>query len=71
MQSFLTDLQRATKEHSNMRCYDLGLGLDTFRMVALTSKFRRLDAIAVNAAYLRCVLEKFPQMFCKALRFWC
>ena len=26
-----------------MKCYALGLGLDTFRMVALTQNFRRLD----------------------------
>merc|ERR1719158_773669 len=34
-----------------MKFYGLGLGLDTFRMVALDVNFRRLDAASVTEAY--------------------
>lgn len=34
-----------------MKCYSLGLALDTFRMVALDANFRRLAEPAVAAAY--------------------
>ena len=53
MQSFVSDLSRLTQGHSTMKCYGLGLGLDTFRMVALTEHFRRLDAISLMSAYQR------------------
>ena len=43
LQSYISDLRNLTKEHQRMKCYALGLGLDTFRMVALTQNFRRLD----------------------------
>ena len=34
-----------------MKCYGLGLGLDTYRMVALDANFRRLGEEAVQASY--------------------
>ena len=36
-----------------MKCYALGLGLDTFRMVALTQNFRRLDVGVLMNAFKR------------------
>ena len=45
--------QRVTKNHVAMKCYGLGLGLDTFRMVALDANFRRLEERAVAASYAR------------------
>ncbi len=36
-----------------MKCYALGLGLDTFRMVALTQNFRRLDLTVLLSAFNR------------------
>lgn len=48
-------LQRVTRNHVSMRCYGLGLGLDTFRMVALDANFRRLEEAGCAAAYARCV----------------
>lgn len=53
LQSFVSDLSRLTQGHSTMKCYGLGLGLDTFRMVALTEHFRRLDAVSLMSAYQR------------------
>lgn len=43
--------QRVTKNHVAMRCYGLGLGLDTFRMVALDANFRKLEEATVAATY--------------------
>ena len=40
--SFISDLERMTREHGKMQCYDLGFALDTFRMVSLKSGFKRL-----------------------------
>lgn len=37
-----------------MKCYALGLGLDTFRMVALTENFRKLDVLVLVSAFRRC-----------------
>ena len=34
-----------------MKCYGLGLGLNTYRLVALDANFRRLGEDAVQAAY--------------------
>ncbi|PNH07214.1 putative methyltransferase TARBP1 [Tetrabaena socialis] len=45
--------QRVTKNHVAMKCYGLGLGLDTFRMVALDANFRRLEERAVASTYAR------------------
>lgn len=49
--SYITDLLRVTRNHVAMKCYGLGLGLDTFRMVALDANFRKLEESAVAAAY--------------------
>jgi len=49
--SFISDLQRVTRNHVSMKCYGLGLGLDTFRMVALDANFRKLEEGAVTSAY--------------------
>ncbi len=46
-------LQRVTKNHVAMKCYGLGLGLDTFRMVALDANFRRLEEGVVASTYAR------------------
>ena len=51
MQSFVSDMQRLTRRHTTMKCYGLGLGLDTFRIVSLGENFRRLDPISVMNAY--------------------
>ena len=53
-QSFLTDLQRFTADHGKMKCYGLGLGLDSFKMVALTENFRKLEPATLLNAYNRC-----------------
>ncbi|KAK9853916.1 hypothetical protein WJX84_012449 [Apatococcus fuscideae] len=58
-QSCTADLQRFTADHAKMRCYGLGLGLDTFRMVALTENFRKLDASALRTAYQRATKRLF------------
>ena len=52
-QSYITDLQRFTKNHAKLQCFDLGFALDTFRMVALTSNFRKLQSDAVVKACQR------------------
>jgi hypothetical protein len=49
----VADLQRFTKNHSKLQCFDLGFALDTFRMVALTSNFRKLQADVVVKACQR------------------
>ena len=36
-----------------MKCYGLGLGLDSFKMVALTENFRKLEPLALLNAYTR------------------
>ena len=56
LQSFVSDLQRLTKRHNMMKCYGLGLGLDTFRIVSLGENFRRLDPSSVMNAYSGYVL---------------
>jgi hypothetical protein len=38
-----------------MKCYGLGLGLDTFRLVALDANFRKLEDTVTMAAYRRWV----------------
>ena len=45
------DLERVCRNHSSMRCYGLGLGLDTFRMVALDPNFSKLPTDDLVAAY--------------------
>lgn len=49
--SYVADLQRFTANHSKLQCFDLGFALDTFRMVALTSDFRKLQNEEVIKAY--------------------
>lgn len=51
--SFVSDLRRLTAGHGALRCYALGLGLDSFRLVALTPAFRRLDPAVLAEAYAR------------------
>lgn len=34
LQSNVADLQRFTKNHAKLQCFDLGFALDTFRMVS-------------------------------------
>ena len=53
VQSFTADLRKVTKEHSNLRTYGLGLGLDNFRVIALTGYFRKLDVLTLQNAYQR------------------
>lgn len=40
-----------------MKCYGLGLGLDSFKMVALTENFRKLEPLTLLTAYNRCGRE--------------
>ena len=54
VQSFTSDLKKFTRAHSKLRCYGLGLGLDNFRVIALTENFRKLDVNVLLAAYNRC-----------------
>lgn len=49
--SYVADLQRMTQNHRKMQCFDLGFALDTFRMVALTSDFRKLNQEDVSKGY--------------------
>ncbi|KAI7839449.1 hypothetical protein COHA_006850 [Chlorella ohadii] len=51
--SNVADLQRFTKNHAKLQCFDLGFALDTFRMVALTSNFRKLQSDVVVKACQR------------------
>lgn len=57
VQSFTSDLRKVTKEHSNLRTYGLGLGLDNFRVIALTGYFRKLDVLTLQSAYQRYAVE--------------
>eukprot|EP00803_Ostreobium_quekettii_P008417 evm.model.scf_1028.5 EVM.evm.TU.scf_1028.5 scf_1028:24833-37008(+) len=50
-QSYTTELERITQGHHTMKCYKLGLGLNTFRMVALDKNFRKLDPSQLLGAY--------------------
>lgn len=59
VQSFTTDLRKFTKAHAKLRCYGLGLGLNNFRVIALTENFRKLDAGVLHTAYKR--QARFPQ----------
>lgn len=58
LQSFAADLARFTADHGKMKCYGLGLGLDSFKMVALTENFRKLEPLALLTAYNRCDVVK-------------
>jgi hypothetical protein len=61
-QSFMTDLRKFTREHGRMKCYGLGLGLDSFRMIALTENFRKLDAAVLLSACQRCARARPPSL---------
>ena len=47
-----------------MKCYALGLGLDTFRMVALTQNFRRLDVGVLMNTFKRWEPWPLPWLLC-------
>ncbi|KAF8070915.1 TPS5 [Scenedesmus sp. PABB004] len=49
--SYIADLARSTKAHVAMKCYGLGLGLDTFRLVALDANFKKLEDATLLAGY--------------------
>ena len=49
--SYLNNLKRACAKHSSLKFMGLGLGLDSFRMVALDVNFRRLDVVSVQEAF--------------------
>ena len=51
-QSCLAELQRVTEKAQSNKCYGLGFGLN-FRVVHLSSTFRKLDTSAVVADYLK------------------
>ncbi|XP_074586540.1 alpha,alpha-trehalose-phosphate synthase [UDP-forming] 6-like [Curcuma longa] len=50
--SFLQDLQRACRDHSQRRCWGIGFGL-RFRVVALDTNFRKLAMEHIVSAYKR------------------
>ncbi|XP_076947311.1 putative alpha,alpha-trehalose-phosphate synthase [UDP-forming] 10 isoform X1 [Bidens hawaiensis] len=50
--SFMQDLERASKDHYNKRCWGLGFGLG-FRVVSLSPGFRKLSADCIVSAYKR------------------
>lgn len=64
MQSYVADLKKFTKDHGKLQCFDLGFALDTFRMVALTSNFRKLQTDSVVKAYTRCAVPRFVTLCC-------
>jgi trehalose 6-phosphate synthase/phosphatase len=51
--NFTQYLAAATDGHAGMKTYTFGLGLDTFRMVALDPSFRKLQAEPLIDAYRR------------------
>jgi trehalose 6-phosphate synthase/phosphatase len=53
-QNFTQYLLKATQGHENMQTYGLGLGLDTFRMMALDPCFRQLQLNVVLPAFRIC-----------------
>ena len=59
----MTDLRKFTREHAKMKCYGLGLGLDSFRMIALMENFCKLDVAAPLSACQRRAL--FLWGFCE------
>jgi len=50
-QSFTSDLQKFTKDHGKMKCYGLGLALNTWKVVALTEHFRKLEMDHLEKSY--------------------
>ena len=49
--AFTRYLSEVTVDHAIMKTYSLGLGLDTFRMLALDPSFRKLETDVLLAAY--------------------
>ena len=52
--NFTSYLLQATEGHQRMSTYGLGLGLDTFRMIALDPTFRKLTHAALREVYNKC-----------------
>ncbi|GAA0165219.1 hypothetical protein LIER_20678 [Lithospermum erythrorhizon] len=50
--SFMQDLERASKDHYNNRCWGIGLGLN-FRVIALSPSFRKLSVDYIASSYKR------------------
>ncbi|KVH97779.1 Glycosyl transferase, family 20, partial [Cynara cardunculus var. scolymus] len=50
--SFMQDLERASKDHYNKRCWGIGFGLG-FRVVSLSPGFRKLSPDCIVSAYRR------------------
>uniref|UniRef100_UPI001CB8D26A probable alpha,alpha-trehalose-phosphate synthase [UDP-forming] 10 n=1 Tax=Erigeron canadensis TaxID=72917 RepID=UPI001CB8D26A len=50
--SFMQDLERASKDHYNKRCWGIGFGLG-FRVVSLSPSFRKLSPNYIVSAYRR------------------
>ncbi|GJT04237.1 probable alpha,alpha-trehalose-phosphate synthase [UDP-forming] 10 [Tanacetum coccineum] len=50
--SFMQDLERASKDHYNKRCWGIGFGLG-FRVVSLSPGFRKLSPDCIVSAYKR------------------
>ncbi|KAJ9563816.1 hypothetical protein OSB04_008976 [Centaurea solstitialis] len=50
--SFMQDLERASKDHYNKRCWGIGFGLG-FRVVSLSPGFRKLSRDCIVSAYKR------------------
>ncbi|XP_071685705.1 probable alpha,alpha-trehalose-phosphate synthase [UDP-forming] 8 [Rutidosis leptorrhynchoides] len=48
--SFMQDLERASKDHYNKRCWGIGFGLG-FRVVSLSPSFRKLSPNYIVSAY--------------------
>lgn len=62
----MTDLRKFTREHGRMKTYGLGLGLDSFRMIALAENFRKLDAGVLLSACQRCGRAAPPPLLRRA-----
>ncbi|RAL53256.1 unnamed protein product [Cuscuta campestris] len=50
--SFMQDLERATKDHYNKRCWGIGLGLG-FKVISLSPSFRKLSSDHIVSSYIR------------------
>lgn len=50
-QSFTRDLERITENYSRIYCLRMGLGLDTFKIIALDSTFKQLDPVTLINVY--------------------
>jgi trehalose 6-phosphate synthase/phosphatase len=52
--SFTEYVIKATEGHQHMTMYTMGLGLDTFRVIALTPSFKKLTHEMLRAVYPSC-----------------